>query len=378
MKEDFKKQKIEIARKAENLERQLSEARRKIKECEQLNEELLDKITNERGKQREEHPVPGTSRSLEFKGIVIGDSNSRRIAPHFKRENTWDIAENTYVTRDAERIRSERTYDVAVYLLGTNDVKIGKDGKKEAEYLMDTVEKSSIARNKFIIELPPINRKGKEAERRLFNRTLHKLNISKKITIIRMVPEIEETPIEQALQDDLHLNNNNATQMARQIERIVEKKIAEEREDTGRKPKHPRDTREEGATSRNPNEQREEWKNIKCRYHLQGRCYRGEFCFYNHDQEGNNRSNEGIKERSSRNETRQKSRDRHENRRSKERRSPHSRDRRNTDRDQSPRNKERRTSRSGERRHGNRDRSPSRDRRTIIDIRSVKRLHKNE
>ena len=78
---------------------------------------------------------------MEFKGIVVGDSNSRRIAPHFRRDNTWDIAENTFVTRDAERVRSERTYDVAVYLLGTNDIKIGKDGKKEAEYLMDIVEK---------------------------------------------------------------------------------------------------------------------------------------------------------------------------------------------------------------------------------------------
>ena len=402
VKEDFKNQKIEANRKIENLERQLTETRRKIKECEQLNDELLDKITTERGKQREEQTEQKLKQETDFKGIIVGDSNSRRIAPHFKRENTWDITENTYVTKDAERIRCERTYDVAIFMLGTNDIKIGKDGKKEAEYLLETVEKSKIARMKFIIELPPINRKGRETERRLFNRTLHKQNTNKEVRIIRMVPEIEETPIEQALQDDLHLNNSNANQMAKQIELIVEKTINTERGDRRRKSNYPKETREEAGTSRNHEEQREEWKNIPCRYHIQGRCYRGEFCYFKHDQVSRNtRPNEENKERNSRDETRQRnprdqSRDRCEKWRNDER-TPRSGDRRNEDshrshrsprnkdrrtsqsgESRSPRNKDRRTSQSGERRYENRDRSLSRDRRTVIDIRSVRRTQKNE
>ena len=95
-----------------------------------------------------------------------------------------------------------------------------------------------------------------------------------------MVPEIEETPIEQALQDDLHLNNTNATQMAKQIERIVEKTISAEREDTKRKWKYPNDTRDDAKTSRNFEEKWEEWKNITCRFHIQERCYRGEYCYF--------------------------------------------------------------------------------------------------
>ena len=89
MKEDLKKQKTETTRKAENTERQLSEARRKIKECEQLNEELLDKITNERGKQREEHPEPGMSRSAsaayeELKEYKLTQENQNTYVRQFR------------------------------------------------------------------------------------------------------------------------------------------------------------------------------------------------------------------------------------------------------------------------------------------------------
>ena len=77
-------------------------------------------------------------------------------------------------------------HDTAIYLLGTNYIKIGKDGKREADQLINTVERSGIATNKFIIELPPINRKGKETERRIFNYTLHQNTRTKNIRIIRI------------------------------------------------------------------------------------------------------------------------------------------------------------------------------------------------
>ena len=121
----------------------------------------------------------------------------------------WDIAENTYVICDVEKVKSDKKYDAAIYLLGTNDIKIGKDGKREAN---NTVEKSGIAINKFIIELPPINRKGKKTERRIFNCTLLQTAKSKNIRIIQMTREIEEFPIESAHQDDLHLNRDNPIQ----------------------------------------------------------------------------------------------------------------------------------------------------------------------
>ena len=128
----------------------------------------------------------------------------------------WDITENTYVIRDADNIKSDKKYDVASYLLGTNDLKVGKDGKREADHLLNTVEKTEIA-NKFIVELSPLNRKGKETKRRIFRCTLQQNSKSKSIKITQMTREIEESPIESALQDNLQINRNNVTQMAKRI-----------------------------------------------------------------------------------------------------------------------------------------------------------------
>ena len=291
----------------------------------------------------------------------MGDSNSRRIAPYFQKLNTWDIAENTYVIKDIENIRSEKTYDAVVVLLGTNNIKTGKDGRSEAERLLSSVEKVEFARNKFVVELPPIKRTGKESERRIFNCTLHQKSKDKNIEVIRMTSEIEESPIDRALQDDLHLTNKNASLMAQQIETQVERTIKKERDNKERR-SHQNERKESAAEARVNYDWKkyEGKKHIPCHFHQQGRCYRGEKCLYGHDLESNSRGRERDEARERPN--REENRERNNRERSRERRD-------------SRRSRERRTSSQsgGERRRTDRDRSPSRDRRTVIDIRSVRK-----
>ena len=157
---DFKSQKLEAKKRIEATEKQLADTKKKLTKYEQLNRELLEKITEERSTQHEEQTEP--DHKVKFKGIIIGDSNSRRIAPHLQRPETWDITENSYAIADADKLRSDKPYDAAIYLLGTNDIKVGKDGKREAEHLLSIVEKAEIASKKFIVELPTTRRKGRE------------------------------------------------------------------------------------------------------------------------------------------------------------------------------------------------------------------------
>ena len=93
--------------------------------------------------------------------------------------------------------------------------------KLEAEELVGKVNSFTSANAKFIIELPPILRRGAESERRLFNSTLRTLNMNREYVVIRMAKEIEDVPKESALYDDLHLTRNNCKIMASHIESVV-------------------------------------------------------------------------------------------------------------------------------------------------------------
>lgn len=189
-------------------------------------------------------------------------------------------------------------------MLGTNDIKTGKDGRHEAEDLINKVRNLKIAQHNFIVELPPINRRGKEVERRIFNSTLHRQNTSHEYNVIRMLREIEDAPIESALQDDLHLTKKNSRGMAAHIESVVTKII-----EKGRKEKKPQSTtpkqrripEDELAQRQRKNEtMREEKGDVPCRYFRQGRCHRGDRCFFKHEQGGERERNEekGHRERS--------------------------------------------------------------------------------
>ena len=344
MKQEIKTQKIETSKKCDNLEKQLNEAKSKIHECEKLNAELISRITESRASQRK---PPATQ--ISYKAILIGDSNAQRMTPHLERTNTWDCSENTYKIKDISSVRCQKTYDAAVFLLGTNDIKTGKDGKLEAEELIGKVGQFDNARHKFIIELPPINRRGAETERRVFNNTLHNAN-RRNYTIIRMVREVEEAPKDVALQDDLHLTQTNAKLMAKHIESVVtremEKKVSKPQERTNTTPRENRQEQERDLLERQRrnDKEREEKKSTPCRYYLQGRCHRGNRCFYGHNQEPPNQQT-----RNERNMSRERGR-------SWERRD-RNRDRRDSARDDEPRTRERSSSQNDRRRVVHRQRS---------------------
>ena len=279
VKEEFKQQRAEAAKRYEKADKELKESRKKIEECEELNKELLHKLTNARTVSQHKRTPSRSNLRL----IFIGDSNSRRIAPHLDRRNRWDYSQDTYVIKDLERIKCDTMYDGAVFLLGTNDIKKGNDGRKEAETLMNYVRNFKQAKNLFILELPPINRRGIEVERRVFNSTLHSQNKDNRFQIIRMTREIEHAPVESALQDDLHLTKENAKQMATHLENVIEKHIEGKTQDPGKATREEAEQEYEGTRQRNERA-REERRNIPCKFHIQGRCHKGNRCFFAHDE----------------------------------------------------------------------------------------------
>ena len=292
VKEEFKLQRMEAGRRCENTEKQLMESKKKIEECESLNKELIEKLTSTRTATQTKKASSRNSLKL----LLIGDSNSQRIAPHLDRKNKWEHTEDTYKIEDLGRVKCDNQYDAVVILLGTNNIKRGQDGKKEAEKLTEQVERFNGARHRFIVEIPPINRKGCEVERRIFNTTLHNNNDEKKYKVIRMIKEVEEAPIEQALQDDLHLTRTNAKNLAIHIENVVERVVPPKTEDQDRDQKKERkqSTQEEDTDRWHRNiKTREEKKDIPCYFYKQDRCHRGSRCFYSHDLDSSDRSRRG-------------------------------------------------------------------------------------
>ena len=352
--EELKKKKRETQDRLEEVKRRLTSTEKKLKKTEEMNDELIQRITKD-------HPKPDTHRKETHKetrkemprALLIGDSNSKRIMPHLEDSLNWSITENTYRIEDVKRVDT-KGFEVCVTMLGTNNIKNGNDGMAEARRLLK--ELKNIKTKKILIcEAPPINRRNATVERRLYNATLR--NESKNtpgLETIRTPPETEECNVEEALTDDLHLNEYHARLMAKKIsdrakaacerktdkeaepeqEMIIEAeeeeiktvmgnqhsrameieknynvKIKANRRDPNRihitgKKENVKKAHEDIKSKirdhkerRNRNEERkEERRNIPCIFFAQKRCIKGDRCFFSHDRRS--RSKERRRERS--------------------------------------------------------------------------------
>ena len=352
--EELKKKKKETQDRLEEVKRRLTSTEKELKKTEEMNDELIQRITKDHPK-HDAHTKDAhkETRREKPKVILIGDSNSRRIMPHLEDNLNWSITENTYRIEDVKRVDA-KGFEVCVTILGTNNIKNGNDGITEARRLLEEL-KSLKVKKILICEAPPINRRNAAVERRLYNATLRNESINiPEMETIRTPPETEECNVEEALTDDLHLNEHHAKLMAKkisdrakaacerktdkmadseqemvieaeeeeiktvmgnqhsramEIERNYNVKIKANRRDpnkihiTGKKENvkkayediksRVRDQKER----RNRNEERkEERRNIPCIFFAQKRCIKGDRCFFSHDRRS--RSRERRRERS--------------------------------------------------------------------------------
>ena len=353
-KEELKKKKNETQDRLEETKRRLSSTEKKLKKTEEMNDELIQRITSEHPKQnpntKEAHKE---TRREKPRVLLIGDSNTKRIMPHLESNVNWSITENTYRTEDVKRV-DPKGFECCVTILGTNNIKNGQDGITEARKLLEELKNLNVKRI-LICEAPPINRRSATIERRLFNATLRKESTDiPEMEIIKTPAETEECNTEEVLTDDLHLNEVPAKLMAKKISDrakeacvrktekegdqehemtieadeeeiktimgsqhskalVIEKtysvKVRANRRDpnririTGKKENVKRahediknkikDQKE--RRSRNV-ERRDERRSIPCIFFAQKRCIKGDRCHFSHDRRS--RSNERRRERS--------------------------------------------------------------------------------
>ena len=232
VKEEIRKSKTEIQEQLEETKKQLTNTRKKLAEAESMNEELIQKITRESQKSPATTKDHRQERRNKTRVLLIGDSNAKRIKSSLHDDIAWFFTDNTYRIEDINKVDGINEYDCCVTLLGTNNLKTGNDGIREAKNLLTTLDKNAKV-PKIICEAPPINRRMAITERRLFNATLQNdTNKSKNTTIIKTPRETENSPIEEALTDDLHLNPHHSTLLANKIsEAVKEVKTKKHREE---------------------------------------------------------------------------------------------------------------------------------------------------
>lgn len=220
IKEEIKKKKEELQEKLDETKKQLRTTTTKLKEAESINKDLIERITT-RGGRTEEKAKQNKREKPKKKALLLGDSNAKRVINHLNEEVEWFVAEDTYKIEDVKRSGSLRSYDAVVTLLGTNNIKTGNDGIREAQKLVEEMEKSD-GKKIYICEAPPINRHRAKSEREIFNATLRNLvKTSKKCHVVRTPRITEEQPTNEVLVDDLHLDNFHAKKLAEKIQEKV-------------------------------------------------------------------------------------------------------------------------------------------------------------
>ena len=220
-KEEVKRSKSEMQEQVDDIRKQLTNTKKKLDEAENMNEELIQKITSASQKSPTTPKEKHQEKKKKTRALLIGDSNAKRIKPNLQDDTTWFLTENTYRIEDISKVEGINDYDCCVTLLGTNNLKTGNDGIKEARNLTTALQKY-VKIPKIVCEAPPINRRAAITERKLFNATLQKqLEKMKNTTILRMPRETESCPIEEALSDDLHLNHHHSTLLASKISATV-------------------------------------------------------------------------------------------------------------------------------------------------------------
>ena len=320
VKEEIKAMKEEAGKKHES-------TRKKLEESERLNDELISRMTDK--KERREPKEPPQRK----KAIIIGDSNARRLVQHLDESVNWSMAENAFTIEDLREVNPSEQYDAAFILLGTNNVKNGRDGQREANNLIELAQRIQFADNVILCEIPPIRRRYAIIERRLFNATLRRSGVQ----ILRTPEETERRSTDETLDDDLHLNEAHARILAKELTKAAktsERRTREQencevrvkgkeddlREVMGREGRNVKETEEEHqvkiyTTRKEPtaiiirgnstnarrardtiaqrvetitsrrrtnSERRDEARNTPCKFYQQNRCQKGNRCRFLH------------------------------------------------------------------------------------------------
>jgi hypothetical protein len=181
-----------------------------IEELEQLNSDLLARVTKDTKKEK-------------TKALLVADSNGREIIRHLQDLSMdWDRTTNTFKTEDLQYLKSQdlQKYSSIMIMLGTNNVKDGDDGYKEAERYMERVRelKDKTRAKVTVAQIPPIDRRNGRLEREIFNRQLK--NRMTEITDVMETPE-EQTKMAAVdiLKDQLHLTESAAKTYALKMDK---------------------------------------------------------------------------------------------------------------------------------------------------------------
>ena len=213
IKEQDTKNREEISR----MKKMIDDLRRKLKETENINDELIQKITRERS------PKAPQSNTIKQKILIIGDSNTKRIAPYLSREYDWKQSNNTYRSEDIGQVKTSEKYEVVVILIGTNNIKNGEDGEREGSKLIRAAKELKLSNHILVCEIPPINRRHSITERKIFNRYVNnKIKEEDCLHTVRTPKDTENSPVEDTLTDDLHLNPHHAKLLAEEINKRVD------------------------------------------------------------------------------------------------------------------------------------------------------------
>ena len=175
----------------------------KLKEAEELNKLLLQKLDSAMTDQEDDEEEVVRTVIIENEKqnyLLVGDSNSREIYPHLEnRHDNWDQLKDIFTIKELElRVRRDEIptgYDAIILSQGTNDIRYDEDGYRMAKKMITTAQELSDKMPEveiIVMDLPPLDDLSKNREVNLYNFTLATNKESIKIVEISAAMKEEE------------------------------------------------------------------------------------------------------------------------------------------------------------------------------------------